>query len=88
MMTEERLIAALRANRLPVIGDIFTDERGAAFLLGVNERTLRAWRRRGGAPPAARVGRWLYDLEALAAWLNAAAEGGSSRQEAAEAGAP
>ncbi len=86
MVTAERLAAALRAQRLPLITDsLYTDERGAAFLLDVNERTLRAWRARGDGPPAVLLRRWLYDLEELAVWLNS---GGKRRQAAAEGGAP
>lgn len=72
--------------------DIFTDERGAAFLLGISQRTLRGWRACGEGPPATLTSRYLYDIEDLVAWMSAGgkqkgmADTGNQRQDAETVG--
>jgi hypothetical protein len=59
-----------RAERFCSAG-VFTDEAGAAYLLGTSARTLQRWREAGMGPPATLAARWLYPLAELAAWIDA-----------------
>lgn len=70
MITAERLVERLRAGGQACIGDLFTDEAGVQFLTGIKNRTLRDWRARRQGPPATELHRWVYDIQALADWLN------------------
>ena len=82
MITAERLEEKLKQAKFTCPGGgLFADERGVSFLLDIKRRTLSAWRARGYGPPAVRIGRWLYDLEALAAWINVQQEHASARSD-------
>lgn len=65
MLTVERIAKALHDARQFVRGDLVTDERGAAWLLGRTARTLRRWREEGRGPRYYETSRILYDLDDL-----------------------
>ena len=70
-MTPERLAAALRAAGHRVIADLFCDEQGFAFLVGVSTRTVRRWREDRIGPQQVHIRRLrLFDLQDVAAWLS------------------
>lgn len=66
----DRFLEQLRTNGHFVAAATFTDERGAAYCLGVTTRTLCTWRLCDVGPEWSRAGRVLYRIEILAAWLN------------------
>lgn len=68
-MTPAKLAERLRDGGQWCPADLFTDERGVAYLLGCSARTVRAWRRTGKGPRWGEgVARITYDLATLAAW--------------------
>jgi hypothetical protein len=71
MLTADIVIAKLRAGELFIAADVFCDEHGLAFITGASVRTVREWRRQRIGPQAISAARWLYDIETVAAWLNA-----------------
>ena len=62
-----------------VRGDRLVSEADAAALLGIAQRTLQGWRRRGGGPQFLRLSRRSirYRRDDLAAWIIARLEGGN-----------
>jgi hypothetical protein len=80
-MNVPQMIELLKAANHPCWLGMYTDEHGAAFLLQPTSlRTLRDWRRRGCGPGWDRTTRVRYDLEKLAAWL----EAGGNKKNVAE----
>lgn len=70
----DTLAARLRAEGHRVFAGSFTDERGAAAVLALSERTLRAWRAAGVGPRAFRTSRVLtYSIDELLAFIAASA---------------
>lgn len=75
---EAQIAARCAAQGYPVTADGYVGTKGAAFVLGQRESTLRDWRARG-APLSFRrlhTGAIQYSLEALAAYLAACDEMG------------
>ena len=62
-----------------VFGDRLVSEAEAAALLGIAQRTLQGWRRRGGGPQFLRLSRRSirYRRDDLAAWIVARLQGGN-----------
>ena len=82
-LTRERLVQQLQHAGHPTYGGLYTDERGAAWLLACSDRTLRNWRARGTGPTAYMTVRWLYPLDELTDWMESRAAGkftGSKRK--------
>lgn len=87
MISAEKFLARLREHGHYLGQEIYTDDEGAAFLLGTTPRTLQRWREisrvicREHGPPAIYVTRWLYDVEEIVKWLN---QGGMKSKTAAD----
>jgi hypothetical protein len=70
VLTPEKALSILRAQRCWCAHETYTDENGAAVLLLVKPRTLRGWRKQGKGPSWLQTGRVLYEVAALVDWLN------------------
>jgi hypothetical protein len=71
VITAEILARRLRDEGLDDYSGIYCTEEGLASLCGSSDRTVRRWRARGVGPQYIRLSKILYDLEAVACWLNA-----------------
>jgi hypothetical protein len=68
-ITPEALAAALRtAGHWVSLGDLYTDEAGAAAALCTSRRTLRRWRIERRGPPWFELSRVVYELSDLVSY--------------------
>jgi hypothetical protein len=79
MVTADRLAETLREHMPTTLGfgGLCVNETGLGWLLPQNgkpqsKRSLREWREAGYGPPGVKLGgAWWYDLEDVAAWIEA-----------------
>lgn len=81
MLTREQAIQIIRDGGKTCHHGLFTDEAGAAFLLGKSERTLKQWRSAGIGPRYGGYGHPVYDVDELVRFYNEEYSGVTKRAE-------